>query len=121
PLEPYDLVAGWFSSSDVRVAEPHVDVDENVQEELNARIGELRDLADALTAPQPYDPLENAGFEQSPTEEGGVPGWQVAGENAVLDVENKHEGEQSLRFSCDGKLASLKSEPFEPPRTGRLS
>lgn len=122
-LEPYGLAAGWFSSADVRLIEPQVEVDDNVLEQLNVRIQELRDLADSLTAPQPYDVLANSGFEQRP-DSGTVPGWQASGspgESAALDAESRHEGEQSLRFACDGKRASLTSEPFEPPRTGRLS
>jgi hypothetical protein len=70
------------------------------------------------------DVLANADFELPPEGQRELPGWSVAGaagSQAVPDREIKHRGQAAARLSSQNGVASLISDPFEPPRTGRVS
>jgi len=76
----------------------------------------------ALRNLPPSNLLKNPGFEASAEGE-EIPGWIVsrqAGMKARLDAAAPHEGAASLHLSSNGPVASLASEPFAPPRSGRL-
>ncbi len=125
-LEPYDLIAVRLPAAGVTLSKPEVWWPEEVAEAIRSKIDGLYDRAGALrnSAPPRLDVLENPGFELPPTEEGRISGWVVSsppGTTIELDTGQKHEGLRAVRMASRGPSASLKSQPFDPPSTGRLT
>ncbi len=125
-LEPYDLVAVRFSDPRVTLLGPQVHLRPEVQAELEARIEDLQNRTAALLryGPPRLEVLENASFEQPPGGDGRIPGWAQSiqpGASVQLDTEIKWDGEQAVKMASRGPEARLKSRPFDPPPTGRLT
>lgn len=123
-LEPYDLVAVTFSEPGVRLVEPVVKPDRDVESQLAARIQELSARAQRLANPPPLKVLGNPGFERPTADDGSIPGWSMPaqpGGGMHLDAAQKRSGNQSLRFFSSGPPVRVLSEPFDAPRSGRLS
>ena len=128
-MEPYDLVGGEVDSADADVAAWRVLLAKNVEDELRERIRDLRQRANALRAPESRDLLANPSFEMELVD-GEFPGWVHArgeGITVELDPSQGYRSPQSLhvvsRRKQDGAapIVWLRSEPFAPPATGRLS
>lgn len=123
-LKPYDLVAVKFSDPRVTVARPQVSWSEQVQKELETRITDLEGRTAALGKPPILDVLQNPGFELSSADPGRIPGWTTSSQPGVvvsLDEVHKRVGNRSARLTSRGPMASLLSEPFDAPSTGRLT
>jgi hypothetical protein len=125
-LGPYDLMAASFSAPGVRLARPQVSWPRDVQTSLEKLIGDLGDRVAALRNPPVWEALQNPGFERPPVTPGSIPGWICSaprGATIEPDTAVKHEGEgaRSVRLTSSGPVASLVSQPFKPPTTGRLS
>jgi len=141
-LEPYDLLAmkitsPWVSSTSrpgrdgagegsgaIGFSNLAVRFDPQVREGLQQRLRNLVTRAALLAEPRMIDVLANAEFELPPEGQRELPGWSVAGaagSQAVPDREIKHRGQAAARLSSQSGVASLISDPFEPPRTGRVS
>ncbi|HVU89030.1 MAG TPA: family 10 glycosylhydrolase [Pirellulales bacterium] len=123
-LEPFELLAGRFSSPDVQLAHPQVSFAQDVENDLYLRIRELGERVAALQQPQARRILVNAGFEQPPEPDNALPGWTLRehpGAAAECDTNQKRSGEQSLRFSSTQAAASLVSAPITPLPSGHLS
>ena len=123
-LEPYDLVAVRFSDPRVTVARPQVSWSEQVQKELELRIADLEGRTAVLGKPPVLDVLENPGFELSSTDAGQIPGWTTSSQSGVvvgLDEIHRRVGDRSVRMASRGPMASLLSQPFDAPSTGRLT
>ena len=123
-LRPYDLVAAWFSSPDVRLAKPEVVLPEEVHARLGARIRDLGARAATLRKPVPLAVLGNPGFELGPDAEGRIAGWLAPDQPGVgvrLDTTTKNNGRRSVVLSGNGPIGSLVSLPFDSPVTGRMS
>jgi hypothetical protein len=122
-LEPFDLIAVRFGSKDVQLSQFTVRPPDEVRLGLQRTIEDLRRRRAVLENPPPFAGLKNAGFETSAR---GEPAhWTLtaapqSGAVARLDRQLPFEGESSLRFISDGAGASLRSETFAPPTTGRL-
>ena len=74
-----------------------------------------------LDSPPVLDVLSNPSFEAAPDR---LPGWTRAQgpEITVLpDPRESVDGSQSLRMASRGPVAWIRSDPFEPPRTGRVA
>jgi len=83
----------------------------------------LRRRRAALEMPVPLPVLDNPGFEH-PDHAGRVPGWELLeGERGRLRIVPgaPDGGGRGLEFASDNGLATLRSNPFPPPRTGRVS
>ncbi len=122
-LQPFELVAAWFPMADVQLLPPEVRVPGDVPARLGRRIADLAARVNVLKTPQPSDVLVNPGFETQPTGAEEIPGWVVSrqqGAAARLDSATWHEGRASAHLTSGGPVASLASEPFAPPRSGRL-
>jgi hypothetical protein len=122
-LAPYDLEGARIAAPDLRFTAGEIRIDEDVAPGLESRIAALQQRAAALARPSPLTVLSNPGFEQA-TSGKGVTGWVLPADpqSASLDEEGAaHEGQRSLRLASDGPVVTLASEPFAPPRTGRLS
>lgn len=122
-LGPYDLVGVRLTAPDVRLAQAQVSWPNEVQAALEARISELGNRAAVLRNPPPWEVLKNAGFESPPAAGAEIPGWAASrqpGASITLDSTQKREGLQAAKLSSQGPMATLISEPFDPPSTGRL-
>ncbi|MCE9548344.1 MAG: family 10 glycosylhydrolase [Planctomycetia bacterium] len=123
-LEPYDLLALRLGRSDVELSQLTVTFDDSVRALLHQRILGLVTRATMLAEPKRIDVLANADFESPQRNQQDLPGWSVAGAagaGAALDQEMRHTGASSARLASSGGVASLISNPFAAPKTGRLS
>jgi hypothetical protein len=98
---------------------------ERAGERLARTMTELRVRAGALNAPPRLSVLANPGFEND-GQEGEIAGWlRASGEGIDIDVESGEafEGGKSLRLKNrnDTSAAWVRSEPFDPPATGRIA
>jgi hypothetical protein len=110
----------------VTLSNPQVYWSEQVQAELEARINELVDRTTTVRSETPplFDVLENSRFELPPSGDGQIPGWATssqAGGTVELDASVKNSGAHAVRVASGGSVASLLSQPFDPPSTGRLT
>ncbi len=123
-LEPYDLVAAQLSEPSVQFSNPQATWPEAVEAALGSQINKLGARAAALRNPPPLDVLANTGFERPAAGDGQIADWTVMARSGVsiqLDKSQKHGGNQSVKISSTGPVASLKSRPFSVPPTGRLT
>ena len=129
-LGPYDLAAVAFSEPDVRLLQPQATLLGNAAESMAQRIRELHARAVVLRNPPPLNVLDNPGFQDKPGATDPVPGWAVSqgrGVSVTTDTTQGHamgpgQGRQakSARIASDGPIASLVSQPFPAPSTGRI-
>lgn len=122
-LEPYDLVAGVLVAPRARIENWQVTLPREATGELEQRVQQVRAQANALKNPQPLAVLANGGFESQPRKK-ELPGWVHSEEPALaisLDGVEPHGGANSLRLRSEGPVVWVRSEPFAPPATGRLS
>jgi hypothetical protein len=123
-LEPYDVVGIRLSMPGVKLSQPQVTWPAGVRQALEARVAELGNRAAALRNPPVLQVLNNPGFERPKTADGQIPGWVATSQPEVsidLDADQRHSGAQALRVTSRGPTASLISQPFEVPATGRLT
>ncbi len=143
-LRPYDLVGARFSSAKVRLEKPEISVAGNVETVLDRRIHDLSARAAALASPPALGILQNPGFELPPITDdnaaddkaatdkaagdgpagAGLPGWTLAeheGSTQAIDASEKKEGQHSLKLKTAAATATLRSNSFATPGTGRLS
>jgi hypothetical protein len=95
-----------------------------VREALHQRLRNLVTRAALLAEPRTIEVLENPEFELPPDGGRELPGWNVAGAAGGLaapETEIKHRGRSSAKLTSNGGVVSLISDPFDPPRTGRIS
>jgi hypothetical protein len=102
------------------------------------RIDLLRQRLRVLHDPQPLDVLDNPGFElglahgPGPTGEPAVTGWEilevrrgslalVPGVPPAAEPDGKPQPGRGLEFTSFNGLSTLRSNPFAPPKTGRIS
>ncbi|MDH3719097.1 MAG: family 10 glycosylhydrolase, partial [Planctomycetota bacterium] len=122
-LDSYDFLAVRFSAANVQVADVQVTVPDQVHVQLRRRIQRLVAKAASLDEKRPIEVLENASFE-TPAAAGNVPGWRLIGDPQAAvrtDGQDKHVGQASLQFRGRGAMASLISDPFTAPDTGRIA
>ncbi len=122
-LESYDFLAVRFPAAQVQVADVQVTVPDQFQAQLRRRLQRLVARAASLDEKRPMEGLENAGFE-APAVAGNVPGWKLIGDPqaaVTTDLQEQHVGQACLQFRGQGPTASLISNSFAAPRTGRLA
>ena len=133
-LEPYDMAAVAFPEPGVKLTQPQASLSGNVAGSIAERIRQLGARAVALRNPPLMKVLENPGFQSKPSEADPVPGWAISkrpGVSISTDTTQGHEADvatakgfkpaQSARISSKGPIACLVSQPFTPPRTGRIT
>jgi hypothetical protein len=123
-MEPYDLVAARFSKPAVKIRSARVAVSDAVKVELDRQINDLTARTRSLLQQPPDQLLENPDFELLAADK-AIPGWEVlgAGEGtgAELDSAVRHRGAHSVRLDATQGTLSLRSRPFDVPRSGRLA
>lgn len=124
-LEPFDVIAAVFSSDKASVRTWRVSVDRATYAQLRRQIEELSVRALKLKRPDPINVLRNPSFEGSPDR---LPGWIHAnGAGFVFgpDASTHVDGGQSLKIVSrspeHGPVAWIRSDPFDPPKTGRIT
>jgi hypothetical protein len=123
-LAAFDLAAGWFNAPGIALAEPQVQAPPQVALDLEQKINRLAGRMGGLHAVMPADVLANPSFEAPPAANGQIPGWvmtQGSGVAIRLDGTQGQDGKNSAYMSSTAPVASLASDPFEPPATGRLT
>jgi hypothetical protein len=97
--------------------------DAGLAERMERDLARLRHRRAALEMPAPLTVLDNPGFEY-PDHEAGVPGWELLepqrGRLRIVPGAPDGTG-RAVAFGSDQGLATLRSNPFAPPATGRLS
>ena len=123
---------------DVTVRSARIDYEAAVQAAVAARVQDLRRRRAALEMPTPLEVLDNPGFDVGPEDAatftdraGGRPaavtGWELVEQRrGTLElVAGRPAGTggpgRGLAFASANGLASLHSNPFPPPATGRVS
>lgn len=128
-MEPYDLFAGEVDSADADISAWRSILAKDVEDDLREQIRDLRQRTNSLRSPEPRNVLSNPSFEQDLVD-GQFPGWlHASGEGITveLDPSQGYRSPQSLhvvsRRKKDGQapIVWIRSEPFAPPPTGRLS
>jgi len=97
--------------------------DEAVRKVVEERLASLRRRRASLEMPPALESLDNPAFEL-PSAGGAVPGWELveAGRGAIDVVPSGASGSpQAIRFASEHGLATLQSNAFAAPRTGRVS
>lgn len=129
-LEPW-AVRAIVAEGEIRISGGRVDYDEMVGRGIAAEIERLRARRAVLDAPTPVDVLDNPGFELGTPEAGGRPaatiaGWEVVeprrgGVALVQGMPQPDSVGRAVEFSSFNGLATLRSNPFPAPGTGRVS
>jgi hypothetical protein len=115
----------------VAVERGRLEYPEEAARVVAARVGELKRRRAVLETPVPLEVLDNPGFELGAIDTPGRPaasiaGWEIveARRGALAIVAGAGEAGtpgRGLTFSSLNGLATLRSNPFAPPRTGRIS
>jgi hypothetical protein len=93
------------------------------EDALRHDLARLRQRRAALEMPMPLAVLDNPGFEL-PDHGGDVPGWQLLEpQRGKLHIVSGAPGGmgRGVAFDSDNGLATLRSNPFPAPATGRIS
>ncbi|MBP87401.1 MAG: hypothetical protein CMJ64_11875 [Planctomycetaceae bacterium] len=124
-LEPYDLVAGFVNAPNAQVVDWRTEHAREIKPELTALVQDVTSRVDKLGKRTPLGVVANAGFEQRDSN-GAIVAWQALRAPDVtidLDSRNPFKGQSSLhmRVARENQIAWVRSKPFAPPKTGRIS
>jgi len=133
PLQPWEVRTLVLDGGGA-VQGARVDYGADVRLAIETRLADLRRRRAVLETPRPLDVLDNPGFElagpAAATEAGGstpgtgVGGWELveASRGAVMFVAGVDAASgRGIAFSSANGLSTLRSNPFPPPATGRVS
>ncbi len=126
PLEPWGLRAvRLVESAEITTAE--VAFAEELQAVVTQRLQRLRERRGVLDYPVALESLDNPDFEL-PVVRRAVPGWELVEKSrgTLTAVEGRSGSDaddkpQAVQFASPHGLSTLRSNPFAPPATGRLS
>ena len=116
------------SGTDTRPLSGTVHFEEDAVRSITESVADLRQRQAVLETPPQIPVLDNPGFDL-PSLGGGVTGWEVVeaagGQLELIESPSPTVGDseknQAVRMTSVGDLATVRSNPFQPPRTGRLS
>ena len=116
------------SEVDTRPLAAAVHFEEDAVRSIEESVADLRQRQAVLETPPQILVLDNPGFDL-PSLGNGVTGWEVvetaSGQlelvEAVSPIAGDDEKNQAIRMTSVGSLATVRSNPFQPPQTGRLS
>ncbi|MFM1903617.1 MAG: hypothetical protein RLZZ440_1517 [Planctomycetota bacterium] len=137
PLDPWAVRTIVIDGS-CRIEAAAIDYDQAEIKATAARIERLRQRLGVLHVPEPLDVLDNPGFELGLAQPAGssgqppVTGWEllesrrgslqiVPGIPSATDPDGLAAPSRGLEFSSFNGLSTLRSNPFAPPKTGRIS
>ena len=121
-------LAAWESKTLVldgqrRVVATRVSFEPGLQERLQLRLADLEKRRSSLEMAVPLAVLDNPHFEL-PELGGMVAGWELLEPQRgtlALVAGKPSTGSRGARFASANGLATLRSNPFQPPATGRIS
>ena len=116
------------SETDIRPLSAVVHFQEDAVRSIKESVADLRQRQTVLESPPQIQVLDNPGFDL-PSLGNGVTGWEVventAGQlelvEAISPIAGNEETNQAIRMTSVASLATVRSNPFQPPQTGRLS
>ncbi|MEX2174507.1 MAG: hypothetical protein WD872_09100 [Pirellulaceae bacterium] len=127
-LDPYDLAGGEVAGGAARVVDYRVTFAGDPAKSLDEEIRDVLLRANSLRDPRSATVLSNPSFETTKTD--SIPGWVHAhgpGMTVEIDERGGFDSPRSLhlvnRAGAGGDAAPVwvRSEPFDPPVTGRIS
>ena len=122
PLAPWEVRTVLFEGVD-QIAAVQAVHNADLGQAVGDLLADLRERRSALEMPAPLAVLDNPAFDL-PVLDGLVPGWELveAGRGTLRLVPGKPSaGGNGLAFASDNGLATLRSNPFTAPDTGRIS
>jgi hypothetical protein len=124
-IDAWGMRALWIEGQEA-FQDVRIEYDADLRAALAARLARLRERRARLENPVPIDVLDNPSFEIAGGFGGttpGVNGWELADgrRGAVGRVAGGMSGGQALAFSGSRGLATLRSNPFARPASGRIS
>lgn len=122
PLEPWGIRSVVVDSA-ATVAGARAEFPEATRQWIAGRLADLRERQVAVERPVGLAVLDNPDFELPGTAEGAT-GWEVVDRQRgtlVVTTTGRAEGERAVEFSSLNGLATMRSNPFPPPTTGRIS
>ncbi len=129
-LEPYDLAAGTILSSKASVVTWRTSVPTSVAVMLKDQVRDIRLRVNSLRAAEPREALTNSSFDK-PSGGSGIDGWVHAtgpGISVAVDGREHYRGGRSLHVisqpptpGAPAPVVWIRSAPFDPPKTGRIS
>jgi hypothetical protein len=124
-LEPYDLVAGYFSDTETELLDWRVRFDRGIKMELTTLVQEVKSRVNELRTREPLKVVANPGFEEATSSNEPVDWISSRGTGITVDVTDKdpHQGARSLHMKVTDKdaIAWVRNREFPAPKTGRLS
>ncbi len=130
PLEAWGVRALLIDGA-VAVEAAEADYTDEIRRDLAMRVEKLRQRRNTLESPAPLEVLDNPAFELGAAPVDGrpsstCPGWEVVearrgGVSLVPGAGPPDQPGRGLEFSSYTGLATMRSNPFTPPRTGRVS
>lgn len=123
-MEPYDVVAGYFTDTSAEIIDWRVRVDQLIAAELTTLVQEVKSRVHDLRTRAPLK-VANPGFERA-APMGGPADWIISrGPGIAIDLSDKepHAGNQALHMKVTDKkaIAWIRNREFPAPKTGRLS
>lgn len=129
-LQPYDLFIGTMPDSGVSIATWRATFPPAAAALLKDLVRDVRLRVNSLRAAEPREALSNSSFDK-PSGGSGIDGWLHAtgpGITVAVDGREHYRGGRSLRVvsqpAAPGAAAPvvwIRSAPFAPPKTGRIS
>jgi hypothetical protein len=132
PLGPWE-VRTLMLDGGVAVQGARVAYDDDVRRSIASRLADLNRRRAVLETPRPLEVLDNPGFELAGAGDtaaaeraaaGGVGGWELveASRGTVKFVAGANGAAgRAVGFSSVNGLSTMRSNPFPPPATGRVS
>ena len=116
------------SEVDTRPLTGTVHFEEDAVRSIEESVADLRQRQAVLETPPQISVLDNPGFDL-PSLGNGVTGWEIVeaagGQLELIEAPSPKLGDsennQAVRMTSVGSLATVRSNPFQPPQTGRLS
>ncbi len=122
-LGPYDLQAFWFRASDLEIKTVEVELPQ-APAQVARRLEVLHQGLSQLTSRQPDQiSMTNGGFEKF-YPSGAPVGWQSSPGSTLAQLRGANlanKGESAAIFRSNSGRASLLSDAFSPPTSGRLA
>ena len=126
-IDAWGMRAVWLAG-DGRCRAVRLEHDAAVHAEIAARLAQLRERRALLESPTPLDVLDNPGFDLGAADPGStasapLSGWEVVDgrRGVVRPIDGGVDGGQAVAFTAGKGLATLRSNPFARPASGRIS
>ena len=122
PLEPWGI-RSLVVDRVTQVSGAEVAFTEESRGWMRDRLEVFREQQSLVEHPRALSVLDNPDFEV-PSSSDGVLGWEVVDQqrgSIGIQSSGRSEDGKAVRFSSLNGLATMRSNPFAPPRTGRIS